>query len=375
MYEVPTRFAPAERASAQDLERQVEAMKEQVLLREVLAGVPDLVLVLNPEREVVFANHALSDFTGLSPEEAYGLRPGELIGCVESENDSGGCGTGEACRTCGSVEAILAAMQGEEAQREAGLSLASGENIDLRITTRPIVVDGEDLTVMTLQDIGDEKRRKVLERVFFHDVLNTAGGVQGLAALLRGAESDQLRTITDMLEMSAGQLIDEIHAHRLLTAVEGDDYEIRNESVSIPRIVAEAVGMFTPLARSGGVTVQVDGELPNVSIETDHTMLIRVLGNLVKNAIEASESGMPVLIGAQAREEDVEFRVHNETHMPADVRLQVFKRSFSTKGDGRGLGTYSVKLFTDRYLGGDVRFESDEGDGTTFRVRLPLRTA
>ncbi len=65
------------------------------------------------------------------------------------------------------------------------------------------------------------------------------------------------------------------------------------------------------------------------------------------------------------------FLVHNPAVMPEAVRAQVFQRSFSTTGDrNRGLGTYSVKLLVERYLGGRVSFRSEEGHGTTFRVTL-----
>jgi sensor histidine kinase regulating citrate/malate metabolism len=56
--------------------------------------------------------------------------------------------------------------------------------------------------------------------------------------------------------------------------------------------------------------------------------------------------------------------------MPDAVKLQVFKRSFSTKGEGRGLGTYSIKLFTENYLGGAAELTSNEVEGTTFWVKL-----
>jgi sensor histidine kinase regulating citrate/malate metabolism len=70
--------------------------------------------------------------------------------------------------------------------------------------------------------------------------------------------------------------------------------------------------------------------------------------------------------------DSVVFSVHNPAVMPRDVQLQMFQRSFSTKGSGRGLGTYSIKLLTERYLRGSVRFESRRDYGTTFYVRYPL---
>jgi len=58
--------------------------------------------------------------------------------------------------------------------------------------------------------------------------------------------------------------------------------------------------------------------------------------------------------------------------MPEAVRLQVFQRSFSTKGGrGRGVGTYSARLLAERYLGGRLSFSSVAGQGTTFVLDLP----
>ena len=79
-----------------------------------------------------------------------------------------------------------------------------------------------------------------------------------------------------------------------------------------------------------------------------------------------------VTLDARSVGEDVEFSVHNPGVIPAEVQQQVFKRSFSTKAaKGRGIGTYSVKLFAESYLGGTVGFESSPEVGTRFFVRLP----
>ena len=48
----------------------------------------------------------------------------------------------------------------------------------------------------------------------------------------------------------------------------------------------------------------------------------------------------------------------------------MFQRSFSTKGAGRGLGTYSIKLLGEKYLNGKVGFISEQGRGTIFSVEL-----
>ena len=58
--------------------------------------------------------------------------------------------------------------------------------------------------------------------------------------------------------------------------------------------------------------------------------------------------------------------------MPTEVQLQVFQRSFSMKGQaGRGIGTYSIKLFAEQYLGGKIKFISREPEGTCFVLTIP----
>ena len=117
-------------------------------------------------------------------------------------------------------------------------------------------------------------------------------------------------------------------------------------------------------------------EVPGASaltLESDRVLVNRVLGNLIKNALEASDPGQQVTVsGALIDETQVRFTVHNVTVMPREVQLQVFQRSFSTRGGaGRGLGTFSVKILTSRYLGGRVEFSSDQHRGTMFSVTLP----
>jgi signal transduction histidine kinase len=124
---------------------------------------------------------------------------------------------------------------------------------------------------------------------------------------------------------------------------------------------------------AAGRLLELEPGSDEIEFVVDKTLLGRVLGNLVKNAIEASEPGDTISVGSiKAATDRIEFWVHNVAVMPEHVRMQVFQRSFSTKGHGRGIGTYSVKLLTERYLEGTVSFTSRPGTGTIFRVRYPL---
>jgi sensor histidine kinase regulating citrate/malate metabolism len=92
---------------------------------------------------------------------------------------------------------------------------------------------------------------------------------------------------------------------------------------------------------------------------------------MLKNALEAGREGDKVTLGFMQQGQQVQFRVHNCAFIQKDVQLQLFQRSFSTKGHGRGIGTYGMRLLAEQFLSGRVDFESTPEDGTTFRLILP----
>jgi len=95
---------------------------------------------------------------------------------------------------------------------------------------------------------------------------------------------------------------------------------------------------------------------------------------MIKNALEASDQNNPVRVGVDLSDGQLRFWVHNLEPIPRDIQQQIFERSFSSKGQGRGLGTFSMKLLGEAYLGGKVDFFSDEQHGTTFTIDLPIHT-
>ena len=117
--------------------------------------------------------------------------------------------------------------------------------------------------------------------------------------------------------------------------------------------------------------VEIAADTVATEFFTDQRLLHRILINMTKNAIEASPAEAVVRIGCEQDGNDLEFWAHNQSCMPEQVQRQIFQRSFSTKGPGRGLGTYSIQLLGERYLKGRVSFTSSPEKGTTFRFRCP----
>jgi signal transduction histidine kinase len=128
--------------------------------------------------------------------------------------------------------------------------------------------------------------------------------------------------------------------------------------------------MRHPLGRQRSFLI--DDKVQNVTFESAKVLLKLVLKHMVMNAIEASASDEFVTLGAEFHGKEVEFWIHNPGAMSRDVQLQIFQRSFSTKGEGRGLGTYAMRLLSERYLKGHVSFTTSPLAGTKFHAIYPL---
>lgn len=373
---LPTFFLPAERSSAEGIRSQNELFSREKAVCDLLHHVPNLVLILNKDRQVVYANTAAARMLDSHcPEDLLGGRFGEAWGCVHAAETPGGCGTTEACRYCGAANATAKGLGGKSATEECRLMIrreGRDEAVDLRVWVKPLVVGGEEYLFFTAIDIADEKRKAFLERIFLHDILNTASALKGFTNLL-GMDGVSLskEEMIQRIGLLSVRMVDEINAHRLLLAAENGELEVQPRDVDSIQIVRDAMGAYDRPETLENRRIEMFPDCDETWIRTDPTLLARVFGNMTKNALEASVPGQTVTIGCRDEGDQVAFWVHNDTYMPENVRLQIFNRSFSTKGSGRGLGTYSMKFLTERYLGGRISFVSTESGGTVFTARYP----
>ncbi len=148
------------------------------------------------------------------------------------------------------------------------------------------------------------------------------------------------------------------------------------ESLDLNEVAEEAAALFDgPLAESGRAEFVLDTSETPLRVVADREEIRRVLVNLLTNALQAIPGGpKPGRIALATRADDgwAEARVSDDgTGIPPDVQPDVFQPSFSTKTSGMGLGLAISKRAVEA-AGGAISFETAEGEGTTFTVRLPL---
>lgn len=372
---LPTFFAPAERADSDKISGDADFFLKHPYLKKIADSLPNALLILNKQRQIVFANESLAKIVGLDKAaDALSLRAGEVLKCVHArEMEGGGCGTTPSCKYCGAVKAILCGIEGKDDIQECRICREDGSVLDLRVFVTPFETNNDKFVIFSLNDICHEKRRQALERIFFHDILNTAGSIQGLSEIVETSKPQELDELIDLIKGASSTLIDEIEAQKTLMAAENSSLTANYQPAESLQVIKSAIMIYVKNASFSGKQVVVSPSARNVGFPTDITLLRRVVSNLVKNALEASTSGQTVTVSCSETRDDVVLTVHNPSHMSEAVRLQVFQRSFSTKGSGRGLGTYSIKLLTEKYLGGSVSFTTSPEEGTTFTAKYPLR--
>lgn len=375
-----TCFDSPERSTFLQIENKSHRINRDPIITQMLESFPDLVLILDSNRQIVAYNKkADSFFMNKNEVEILGNRLGEALGCIHAFENPAGCGTSTYCSSCGAGRVNKAAIENPGSYEDECRILVNyagvEASLDFKVFTSTLEFEGENYIVFAIKNLESEKRRELLERIFFHDVLNTASIIFGISGMISEVrDSDDFEKYAKILQNTSEQLIQEIQAQRDLTNAEAGKLIIYPAQDTVNDILQKAFELYQNNSLTKGK--EFICEYPNEAmiIETDHHFIIRSLGNLIKNALEAINPGGKVALKAMDYGDNIRFVVVNNGVIPKHIQLQIFNRSFSTKAKkGRGIGTYSVKLLIENYLKGKVSFISNDEDQTQFIIEVPKK--
>jgi signal transduction histidine kinase len=317
--------------------------------------------------------------------------------------------------------ALLKTIKGERPETEV-IMLTGQDDMDLAVqslkndatdfVTKPIDDDVLDIALKrarerismrhqirehteNLERLVQEKTRQLLdaERMaaigqtiagLSHTIKNIAGGLRGgMFVLGQGIELDNRKYLLEGWDMIKGN-VDKIRGLSLDLLNYGKYAEIKFQLCDPNRPAREAAALAQQRADEHGVALELDLD-PQISPAwLDPDGVQRCLLNLVANAVDACIEKDPPPPGGrrvnlrtcQPDGWAVEYRVEdNGAGMPPGVREQIFQSFFSTKGThGTGIGLMMTKKIVDQHAG-DIEVQTDRAAGSTFALRLPVRTA
>jgi nitrogen fixation/metabolism regulation signal transduction histidine kinase len=340
-----------------------------------LEALPYLGLILDDKRGILYSNQKLFSLFSLEETDVItGKRTGELFGCVNALNSTDECGCTPACQYCGIYRTVVESLKcGCRSENNTPfLTYRNGRYIalDLKVVATPFTYQDHQCVIVTFEDLSGENRRRMLERIFFHDITNSVGPVIVLSELFENDLQSVTKENVALLSQASKKIYDEIQSQKILLSAETNELAVVKVTINAADLINESVKQMLFIAKIQKKNIIVAKEEP-VQCTTDVVLLQRVLLNLLKNAIEAIQPGETITCDYFNDTDFVTISINNPGVIPDDIKYHIFQRSFSTKGIGRGVGTYSVKLLVEQYLGGLTFFSSEPENGTTFYVRIP----
>jgi signal transduction histidine kinase len=148
--------------------------------------------------------------------------------------------------------------------------------------------------------------------------------------------------------------------------------DLHLEQIDLKHILEDVAQLAAPDAEQRGVNLQTDFQEESLPVTADSDFMKQAILNVVLNGVQAMTNGGKLWLTARREEGNVVTEIRDEgIGIPRDLQEKVFELYFTTKPGGSGIGlaqTYQIM----QWHYGSVEFESQDGKGTTFRLRLPL---
>lgn len=214
-----------------------------------------------------------------------------------------------------------------------------------------------------------------------HEIRTPMNGILGFAQLLKEPKltGEEQQNYISIIEKSGARMLNIINDIVDISKIESGQALVKLSESNINQQIEYIYTFFKPEAESKNLKLSYDNSLPDTDVEitTDKEKLYAILTNLVKNAIKFSYKGT-INFGYKKEKDYLEFYVRDEgIGIPKHRQEEIFKSfvqadiSDKMAFQGAGLGLAITKAYVEM-LGGKIRVESDEGNGSTFYFTIPF---
>jgi len=250
------------------------------------------------------------------------------------------------------------------------------------VAVAPLHEGGEIIGALGSVDDTTERTRLEAVRTDFvanisHELKTPVGAIALLAETLNSEDDDEVRQrLTERMVHEAhrvGRTIDDLLE---LSRIEVERSPMR-EPVAVHLVIAEAVDRVRQTADLRGIKIEVDEPSPRLTVVGERRQLVSAIGNLLDNAIKYSDEGASIAVSTATDGQSVDIAVADQgIGIPHRDLERIFERFYrvdrarSRETGGTGLGLAIVRHVATNH-GGEVRVQSQEGEGSTFTLTIP----
>ena len=236
--------------------------------------------------------------------------------------------------------------------------------------------DALEASYRRLRDL--ERLKDDLVRMVVHDLKSPLTAMLGTLEMAvdgdLGPLTEPQRRFLDDARQRGSDVVGLIDNLLDVTRLEESAVRLELKPVQVRQLLSQVAGEWSVRAEQSGATVSV-GDAPDAVVPADETLLRRVLGNLVGNALRHAGRGVHVRLSAVPAEHGVELVVADDgVGIAPELHDEIFRKGATAAPAGdaatSGLGLTFCKLAAEAH-GGSILVRSDRGAGSTFAVRLP----
>lgn len=207
-----------------------------------------------------------------------------------------------------------------------------------------------------------------------HEIKNPLTPMKLSIQYLEKTAKDDPGRASEMIPRVANTLIEQIDNLSQIAA-EFSNFasmpQANNEKVALNDLVVTIHDLFR---KRDDMDITLSTPIDDLVVFADKNHLVRILNNLVKNAIQAIPDGRRGKIDISLYQENNNAVVRvtdNGSGIPDAMKSKVFAPNFTTKSSGTGLGL-AISANMIESFNGKIYFESEENNGTRFFIRIPL---
>ncbi len=221
-----------------------------------------------------------------------------------------------------------------------------------------------------------------IERIIRHDLKNPLNYIIGISNLLREKQDlpEKYRMEMQFIEDSGFRMLSMVNLSQAVYEMEQGRYRIKYNTCDLIKTIRKIIRELTSIIayEISVINIKTDGKpvAPHAKfmVNCEELLCYSMLGNLIRNAVEASPKKEPIDIDLSRSSGSVIIKIHNIGVVPEDIRKNFFEKyATSGKTTGTGLGTYSAKLVVEAH-GGTMLMNTGEESGTIITVVLPDNT-
>lgn|GEM_PF-1623891 len=241
-----------------------------------------------------------------------------------------------------------------------------------------LIIDASSLVSFEiLQRKESEETRRTFLATLTHDLRSPLNAEQkAIEAILSGRLGTSLNNFSEYLEdiyKTNEELLRMVNNILSVYHYEEGKFELKLEEVNIAELVETSVSVMRPLANAQNMKINMDIESKLPLVRADRDEILRVINNLVNNAIKHNARGTTINISVKVTDEKIQVAVQdNGKGIAEEEKKKIFQRYPTAKRKiGTGLGLYLSKQIIDAH-DGNIWFETELGKGTTFYFTLPI---